>query len=192
LEFLLPQEVINAYKVSYFPMAESADGEIFWHSPEYRAIFDLDNIKLEKSVLKKINKGIFRFSINYDFDFVIKSCANRSKTWINQDIIDTYTDLHNMGYAHSLEVWQDEKICGGLYGVAIGGAFFGESMFNIVSDAAKIAFYFLVAHLISRDFVLLDSQYINDFTRKLGAIEVPKKVYLKLLAEALELDRSFV
>lgn len=173
-------------------MAESADGEIFWHSPEFRAIFDFNSIYLDKTALKKIKKGLFNYSINYDFDYVIKSCANRDKTWINQDIIDTYTELHRMGYAHSVEVWNEGKICGGLYGVAIGGAFFGESMFNLISDASKAAFYFLIAHLINRDFVLLDSQYINDFTRKLGAIEVPKRVYQKLLYEAIELDRSFV
>lgn len=173
-------------------MAESADGEIFWHSPKFRAIFDLNHIKLDKNVLKKINKGMFHYTINHDFDYVIKSCANRDQTWISQNIIDTYNVLNRMGYAHSIEVWKDERICGGLYGVAIGGAFFGESMFNLISDAAKAAFYFLIAHLISRDFVLLDSQYINDFTKKLGAFEVPKRVYLKMLSEAIELDRSFV
>lgn len=189
---MLPEEVINAYKVSYFPMAESADGEIFWHSPDFRAVFDFNRINVEKNVLKKIKKGMFNFTINYDFDFVINSCANRNRTWINPDIIYTYNELHKMGYAHSIEVWNEGQICGGLYGVAIGGAFFGESMFNFISDAAKVAFYFLVAQLINKEFVLLDSQYINDFTKKLGAIEIPKRVYQKLLAEAIELERSFV
>lgn len=173
-------------------MADIEDGAIFWYSPEVRAIFDLDKINFDKSTLKKIKKGTFSFSINKDFDFVIRSCSNRSNTWISEEIIDIYTELHNMGYAHSVEVWSEGSICGGLYGVAIGGAFFGESMFNLISDAAKAAFYFLAAHLKYQGFILLDSQYINPFTKQLGAFEIPKQEYLELLEEAIELDRTFV
>ncbi len=192
MELLLPEEVLEAYKLSYFPMAESKEGEIFWHSPEMRAIFDINSIDYDKNVVKKIKKGVFGFTINHDFDFVINSCADRSTTWINNDIIDTYNELHRMGYAHSIEVWHNNEVCGGLYGLAIGGAFFGESMFNTISDASKAAFYYLINHLIAQNFVLLDSQYINDFTKKLGAFEIPKKEYQKLLAKALDLDRWFV
>ncbi len=183
--------VLKAYQEGYFPMAESRYGEIYWHSPDPRAIFPLAQIVVPKDIKKKFKKGIFTFTINKAFEQVILHCANRESTWINDEITDVYNMLHYMGYAHSIETWQDKELVGGLYGVAIGGAFFGESMFNTVSDASKMAFYLLVPHLISKGFMLLDSQYMNPFTKQLGAINIPRDMYLMLLDEALKLDCSF-
>ena len=183
--------VLRAYREGYFPMAESRYGEIYWHSPDPRAIFPLAQITVPKDIRKKFKKGIFHFTINKQFDMVIRNCAARNSTWISNEIIDVYNMLHYLGYAHSIETWQDEQLVGGLYGVAIGGAFFGESMFNTVSDASKMAFYLLVPHLISKGFILLDSQYMNPFTRQLGAVDIPREMYMLLLEEALKLDCSF-
>ncbi len=173
-------------------MADSESGEIYMHSPEMRAIFPIYDLKTPKNIIKLAKKKIFRCTINNDFEFVIKQCANRKITWINDVIIQSYINLHKIKYAHSVETWKDNEIVGGLYGVAIGGAFFGESMFNTVSDASKFAFYFLVEYLKRRGFLLLDSQYINKFTEELGAIEVPKVIYLKILDKAINLPCTFV
>lgn len=172
-------------------MYEDEVDEILWHCPDPRAIFILEQVQFDKKVVKKINKGLFNFTINNNFDFVIRQCANREITWINEDIIECYNQLNEMGFAHSIEVWNNNNIVGGLYGVAIGGAFFGESMFNTVTDAAKAAFYFLINHLKSHKFKLLDSQYINKFTEQLGAVEIPNNEYMLLLRKALKLERIF-
>jgi leucyl/phenylalanyl-tRNA--protein transferase len=192
IELFNPDIVIHAYREGYFPMADSKDGDIFWHSPDPRAIFDIRNIILQKSLRNKLYKGHFKFSINYDFPYIIKKCAERNETWINDEIIDTYIELHKMGAAHSIETWQNNQLVGGLYGVSIGGAFFGESMFNTVSDASKAAFYYLTQHLVNQGFTLLDSQYINNFTKQLGAFEIDKELYLILLKTSINLNRSFI
>lgn len=173
-------------------MADSETGEIYMHSPEMRAIFPIYNIKTPKNIIKLARKKVFKCTINYDFELVIRECANRKLTWINDVIINSYVNLHKLKYAHSIETWQADRIVGGLYGVSIGGAFFGESMFNLVSDASKFAFYYLVEYLRTRGFLLLDSQYINKFTQELGAIEVPREIYLKLLEKAVNFSCSFV
>lgn len=191
-DLLTPEFLLEAYKSSYFPMAESRTGEIYMHSPEMRAIFPIYDIKTPKNIIKLAKKKIFRCTINYDFELVIRECARRKITWINDVIIESYINLYKAKHAHSIETWKDNEIVGGLYGVSIGGAFFGESMFNKVSDASKFAFYFLVEYLRSRGFLLLDSQYINEFTQNLGAIEVPKVIYLKILEKAINLPCSFV
>lgn len=183
-----PKIVVEAYRNGYFPMATGKDGEIYWHSPDPRAIFPLKNPKMPKKLRNKIINKQFTFTINYDFPYVIKKCSDRRETWINDDIIKTYIKIHKMGYANSVEAWKDGEIVGGLYGVTIKGAFFGESMFNDISDAAKAAFYFLVDNMKHNNFLLLDSQYINPFTRKLGAVEIPKELYFQLLNKALALD----
>jgi leucyl/phenylalanyl-tRNA--protein transferase len=185
-----PHFVVEAYRKGYFPMAEDRYGEVYWHSPDPRAIIPLQNVKIPKSLNKKIKRGDFTFTINYDFPYVIEKCADRSITWINDEIIDTYTHIHEMGYANSVETWHDGEITGGLYGVTIGGAFFGESMFNDVTDAAKAAFYYLTERLKLNRFMLLDSQYINPFTAQLGAVEIPKQLYMTLLRRAISLDRK--
>ena len=166
--------------------------EIQWHIPEQRAIFDLRNIRIPRSVRQLFNKKIYRFSIDTAFEEVIRGCADcREDTWINDDIIEQYINLHKDGYAHSVEVWRDGYLMGGLYGVQIGGAFFGESMFSVASNVTKLAFYYLCGILIRNRFKLLDSQYINDFTRQLGAIEIPHEEYIKILEEAVNINCEF-
>lgn len=192
MDLLTPEILIRAYSQGFFPMAAYKYGEIYWHSPEERAIFPLDSIKISRSMKQLLNKGTFKFTINYNFEKVIRHCAEREDTWISDEIVESYIDLHKSGFAHSLEVWKDDKICGGLYGVAIGGAFFGESMYNEVPNAAKAGFYFLVAHLLRQGFILLDSQYLNDFTAQLGAIEIPREEYLALLQKAIMMESSQV
>ena len=191
-DILCPDLLLRAYEQGYFPMADGVTGKIYWHSPNPRAIFPLERIKMPRSIRQFIRKFGVRFEVNRDFEAVINYCANRSYTWISQEIIDAYIDLHKLGYAHSVETYIDGKLVGGLYGVAIGGAFFGESMFNIVSNGSKAAFYYLVARLRERGYILLDSQYMNDFTKSLGAIEIHEILYFKLLKRALELDCKFV
>ncbi len=188
---LFSEVVIQAYSEGYFPMAESADGEIYWHSPDPRAIIPLGDIKIPRSMRQVIKKRDFDFTFNNNFEFVIRKCADREETWINEEIIQTYVDLNSHGYAQSVETWQDGQIVGGLYGVSIGGAFFGESMFNLVSDSSKAAYYALTNRLNERGFALLDTQYINPHTEMLGAIEVSRGHYLMLLKKAIKLHCKF-
>lgn len=191
--FIFPEIVIKAYRQGYFPMANHKYGDIYWHCPDPRAIIKLDNTKdLPRSLKQSIRKYNYKNTINKNFSFVIEKCSDRNETWISDEIIQTYTDLHEMGYAHSIETWFDGKIVGGLYGVSIGAAFFGESMFALKTDASKTAFFFLIEHLKRKNFILLDSQYINDFTRSLGTIEVPLDKYFVLLRRAINLPISFV
>ncbi|HRS02683.1 MAG TPA: leucyl/phenylalanyl-tRNA--protein transferase, partial [Bacteroidota bacterium] len=141
--------------------------------------------KIPRSIRKIQNQNIYNYKIDTNFEAVIQNCANRKNTWINDEIIEIYTQLFYMGYAHSVETYRDNNLVGGLYGVAIGGAFFGESMFNLESNTAKLAFYKLIEILQKNNFSLLDSQYLNPFTYSLGAIEVPKKVFLSYLDKAI-------
>lgn len=166
-------------------MAESRYGEIYWHSPDPRAVFILDNLKTPRSMKQLLSKNIFSISVNTCFDEVINQCAARENTWINDEIIEVYSELHRLGFAHSVETFKDGILVGGLYGIAIGGAFFGESMFNLESNASKAAFYYLTSRLKSHGFELLDSQYINDFTEQLGAVEYDRAEYMKMLEKAL-------
>lgn len=158
--------------------------EIYWHSPQYRAVFPLQDLDFSKS-LKNCFKGTFSIKFNTAFEQVIKACAHRADTWITEPIIDTYIQLHIQGYAHSVETYVDETLVGGLYGVSIGSAFFGESMFSSLNDASKVAFYGLVQQLRLKNYTLLDSQYLNDFTEQLGAGEINRSEYLSLLSKAL-------
>ena len=172
-------------------MAESKDGDIYWHSPDPRAIFPFTALKIPRCLRQSIRKNNFTFTVNNDFTKVIEACSDREDTWISENVIELYRDLHKQGYAHSVETRSNGKLVGGLYGVAIGGAFFGESMFMKTTDSSKAAFYFLIERLKSRRFVLLDSQYLNRHTENLGAVEIPKGLYLGMLSEAIELRRKF-
>lgn len=180
-----PDIILMGYQRGFFPMGEERDGEVYWHRPELRAIIPLDAVRIPKSVRKELEKGLLRTTINEDFSTVILRCSQRDQTWITQEIIDAYTELHTMGFAHSVETWIGDELVGGLYGVAINAAFFGESMFSLRSNASKVAFARLVDHLIDTHFALLDTQYINDFTASLGAIEIPDVEYIDRLQEAL-------
>ncbi len=187
-----PEILLKAYMDGYFPMAESREGELYWHFPNPRAIFDIYNTRIHRSTRALQKKGEFEFSVNKQFRNVITQCALRDDTWISDEIIDIYTDLHKRGFAHSVEVYNKQgDLVGGLYGVAIGGAFFGESMFNLVPNAAKLAFAFLLERLKHHKFLLLDSQYINDFTEQLGAFNISADEYIRLLKIATNIVTEF-
>ncbi len=188
---LLPEVLLLAYRNGYFPMADPDLGRILWHRPDPRGIIPLDRVRISRSLRKEIASGRFTVTVNTDFSAVIRACAERDETWINDEIIDAYEHLHELGHAHSLEAWHHGQLVGGLYGVAIGGAFFGESMFSAASNASKVAFAHLVARLNNHGFRLLDTQYVNDFTASLGAIEIPDVVYHMLLADALQAPCTF-
>jgi leucyl/phenylalanyl-tRNA--protein transferase len=188
---LTPELILLAYQHGYFPMAEPSTGEISFYSPDPRAIIPLDGVRIPRSLRQTIRKGIYEIRINTAFEAVIRGCADRPNSWISEELIAAYTELHSMGFAHSVEAWHNGCLVGGLYGVALGGAFFGESMFTRMRDASKVAFVALVERLRARGFVLLDAQYINPHTQRLGAIEIPRTEYLRRLWEALRLRCCF-
>lgn len=184
-----PLILLEAYSMGIFPMAESANGEIQWHLPKRRGIIPLDDrFTVPSNLRRKYNKKPFKLTINQAFPEVINSCRELriGETWINQEIIESYIGLHRLGYAHSFEAWQDEELVGGLYGIAFGKAFFGESMFSRVTDASKICLVFLVDHLRQNQFQLLDSQYLNPHLVQFGAYEITSSEYQSLLDKALE------
>jgi leucyl/phenylalanyl-tRNA--protein transferase len=172
-------------------MAESKNGKIYWHSPDPRAIIPLNSVKPPRSIRQTEKHNGFSYTTDKVFSEVILHCSERTDTWISDEIIESYFNLHKNGFAHSVETWMDGELVGGLYGVSIGAAFFGESMFSDVSGASKAAFYNLVDRLLEKNFVLLDTQYLNDHTLLLGAIEIPKSAYLKILKTAINLPCSF-
>jgi leucyl/phenylalanyl-tRNA--protein transferase len=188
---LLPEVVVMGYRQGFFPMGDPESGQVFWHRPDPRAIIPLDAVRISRSLRQTLRKDTYRTTINASFDTVILRCSERSDTWITDDILSTYSQLHYMGYAHSIETWHGSELAGGLYGVAINGAFFGESMFSHRPDASKVAFVRLVQHLSARGFTLLDTQYINEFTASLGAIEIPDSLYQQQLTVALASTTSF-
>jgi leucyl/phenylalanyl-tRNA--protein transferase len=191
MNILTPELLIMAYQQGYFPMAEP-DGEMYWHSPDPRAIIPLDGVRITKSLRKTIAKGIYETRIDTAFQEVVINCAEREETWISDEIIDAYTRLHELGFAHSVEAWHEDRLVGGLYGVSMGGAFFGESMFAQMTDSSKVAFVRLVEHLRQQRFILLDSQYLNAHIASFGGIEISRNEYLSRLAVATRLPCSFI
>jgi len=192
LKIIDPEFLLSAYASGYFPMAESRQGEIRWHSPDPRAIIPLDKLKISRSLRQIIKKHIFDVRLNTAFEPVIRCCAERKDTWISEEIVQSYLQLHQLGYAHSVETWKDDALVGGLYGVALGAVFFGESMFSEVRDASKVALVHLVDRLNAKKFELLDTQLITPHLIRLGAIEIPRKTYLNLLNKAVRKKRSFL
>lgn len=195
---MIPSDLlVSAYATGWFPMAVD-DGEIRWYSPDPRGIIPLDTFHVPRRLARVLRSGAFRIEIDRDFDGVIRACAEAERdaedpgTWISGDIIESYRALHDAGLAHSIEAWQDDTLAGGLYGVAIGGAFFGESMFHRVNDSSKVALAGLVAHMRARGFRLLDIQWVTDHLEQFGAMEIPRRSYLRLLEEALGLAVEFV
>jgi len=186
-----PNLLVQGYRLGVFPMAME-DDSIGWFSPDPRAIMPLDGFHVPHALRRVAGKKLFEIKIDNRFGEVIRACAKRKDTWINQEIIESYERLHQLGHAHSVEAWSKNKLAGGLYGVAVGGAFFGESMFHRVSDASKIALVALVEHLRARKFALLDTQWLTPHLRQFGAIEISRDHYLRLLARAVELPRKFV
>ncbi|MBB4273967.1 leucyl/phenylalanyl-tRNA--protein transferase [Rhizobium mongolense] len=188
---ITPEILLRAYSIGLFPMAESADDpEIFWVEPELRGVLPLDNFHVSKSLAKTIRRQPFDIRFDHDFDAVIAACAeatsDRPSTWINHTIRSLYSTLHRMGHAHSVEAWHDDQLVGGLYGVSLGSAFFGESMFSRRTDASKICLVHLVARLSDRDFTLLDTQFTTEHLKTFGAIDVPKDDYAVMLAAAMD------
>ena len=187
-----PDFILAAYCSGYFPMAETLTGRISWYSPDPRAILPLSGFRVSRSLRQKLRKDMFDVRINTAFREVIAACAGRSETWISPEIIRAYTALHDMGFAHSVEAWHEGRLAGGLYGLAIAGAFFGESMFTRETDASKVALVHLVERLRARDFVLLDTQFVNEHVRQFGACEIPRPEYLEMLAGALSAKTTFL
>lgn len=183
--------LLNAYRCGIFPMAESKEGAIHWYEPKQRAIVPLDGLKISRSLRHSLNSNVFAVKFNSAFETVIRRCADREETWISEEIIQSYCELQRRGFAYSVETWHGEELAGGLYGVALGGAFFGESMFSRMRDASKVALVSLVRRLVERQFVLLDAQFMTPHLESLGAVEIPQREYLKMLRRALLLQRSF-
>lgn len=173
-------------------MAETAqDTSIFWVDPERRGIIPLDGFHVSKSLRKRLLSGKYEFSVNTCFEFILDACANRDETWINTAIRIRYNALHEMGFAHSVEVWRNGDLVGGLYGVCIGGAFFGESMFSRKTDGSKLALVALVARLNVGGFTLLDTQFLTDHLATMGGIEIPRDEFHDQLAKALDVEPDF-
>lgn len=189
--YLAPDRLLTAYASGIFPMADE-DGEIRWLAPDPRAILEFDSLSVSRSLRTLIGRGVYEVTLNREFSAVIAACADRDEgTWISAQMQEAYRTLHFLGFAHSMESWKDGELAGGLYGVAIGGAFFGESMFHRVSNASKVAFVELVGRLRERGFALLDVQFVTDHLRSLGATEIPKAIYDERLQEAVRLPCSF-
>src|SRR5215470_17510353 len=176
---ITPQVLLKAYACGIFPMAESAeDNALYWIEPERRGILPLDRVHVPKRLARTIRKGGFEVCIDRHFEEVIEGCAagrpGRRSTWINGRIRSLYRDLFGLGHCHTVEVWSEDRLVGGLYGVALGGAFFGESMFSYVRDASKIALVHLAARLVHGGFTLLDTQFVTDHLRQFGTLEVDR------------------
>lgn len=189
-------EVIRAYLHGYFPMADPDDGKVYWCQPHRRAIVSLHTYKPSRVVRSLVKKGTFEICFNRDFNKVIRSCAapreEEAQTWISEEIIAIYIKLHEQGFAHSVECYCGDELAGGLYGLAIGGAFFGESMFYNVSNASKVAFDELVRHIRNKGYELLDAQIMNPHLEHLGAVEVDHVEYMRLLEQALQKKIRFI
>lgn len=187
---ITPEILLRAYSIGLFPMAEAADDpEIFWVDPEMRGILPLDAFHVSKSLQKTVRKKPFDIRFDTDFEGVIALCAqpadDRPSTWINETIRKLYRELHHMGHAHSVEAYDGDELVGGLYGVSLGAAFFGESMFSRRTDASKICLVHLVERMKAKGFVLLDTQFTTEHLKTFGAIDVPKDDYLKLMHAAV-------
>lgn len=185
---LTPELLLLAYREGIFPMAEGRDDpEVFWVDPLRRGVIPLEGFHVSRSLARTVRRGRFRATIDEAFEAVVEGCAAREETWINGAIFELYAELHRRGHAHSVEVWEGEALVGGCYGVALGGAFFGESMFSRATDASKVALAVLVERLRSGGFKLLDTQFLTPHLASLGAVEVTRAEYRRRLAAALPL-----
>jgi leucyl/phenylalanyl-tRNA---protein transferase len=194
---LTPDLLLRAYTIGLFPMAETAeDPELFWVDPERRGVIPLEAFHVPRSLRKVVRRGQFEVRVDSDFLGVLDGCAEisskRRATWINSEIVRLYGDLHRRGFAHSIECWREGRMVGGLYGVALGGAFFGESMFSRETDASKVALVHLVVRLIRGGFTLLDTQFVTPHLAKFGAVEITRASYRRQLARAIEVSARFL
>lgn len=182
-----PQLLLQGYASGIFPMADDRDsGEIYWVEPNVRAVIPLDGFRCSRSLRRTLCSSRFSVTLDRDFAATIEACADRDETWINRPIERTMIALHSAGFAHSVEVWRDDALVGGLYGVKLGAAFFGESMFSRATDSSKVALAWLVARLKAGNFQLLDCQFMTDHLASLGAIAIPRADYVALLSAAVE------
>ncbi|WP_264665372.1 leucyl/phenylalanyl-tRNA--protein transferase [Azospirillum fermentarium] len=188
--------LLRAYAAGIFPMAESADSPgLYWFDPEQRGVMPLDGFHVPRRLRRTVRQGRFEMRFDHDFTGVMQGCAaitgTRTNTWINRDILQLYTDLHTRGHAHSVECWRDGRLVGGLYGVSLGGAFFGESMFSRETDASKVALVHLVARLRAGGYSLLDAQFVTEHLSRFGAVEIPRAEYRRRLAAAQRVQGNF-
>jgi leucyl/phenylalanyl-tRNA--protein transferase len=193
---LTPNLLLRAYAHGLFPMAEHRDDpELFWVDPELRGVLPLDGFHLPHRLARTVRQGRLQVAVDRDFEATIRACAEpgptRADTWINDEIVALYAELHRLGYAHSVECRQENELVGGLYGISLGAAFFGESMFSRVTDASKVALVHLVARLRVGHYRLLDTQFITAHLMRFGTVEIPRKRYRALLADALQHDADF-
>ena len=181
-----PELLLRAYSIGVFPMSDSRDAEdVFWVEPRRRAIIPIEDFRPSRSLRKTLRSGRFAVTRDRAFAEVVRACAEREETWINPEIEESYNHLHRLGHAHSIECWREELLVGGLYGVRLGAAFFGESMFSLERDSSKVALSWLVARLRVGGFTLLDCQFMTRHLRSLGAVEIDQRDYVELLSAAL-------
>ena len=185
-----PEILLQGYRLGVFPMAMD-DGSIEWFSPDPRGILPLDRFHVPHGLARVLRKGAFEVRIDTAFAEVMHRCADRDETWINGEIIASYTRLNRLGYAHSVETWKDGRLAGGLYGVALGGAFFGESMFHEETDASKVALAALVERMRAHGFMLLDMQWLTPHLATFGGTEISRRQYMHLLGRAVALSCDF-
>lgn len=182
---ITPDLLMQGYAMGIFPMSEHRDDpEIFWVDPKHRGIFPLEQFHISRSLAKALRRADYTVTLNRDFAGVLDACADRPDTWINSKIRSLYIALHDRGEAHSIEVWRDEALIGGVYGVTLGSAFFGESMFSHATSGSKIALAYLMRHLSNCGFTLFDTQFLTDHLASLGAIEIPRADYQYMLKQA--------
>lgn len=190
---LTPDLLLSAYQQGVFPMSETRDSpDVFWVDPRHRGVIPINKFHISSSLRRSILRETFQIGVNTTFADVVRGCANREETWINDTIFELYLELHKAGFAHCVDVWKDGNLVGGVYGVTIGGAFFGESMFSTETNASKTALAYLVDRLKLAGFVLFDTQFITDHLASLGAQEIPRKSYHQQLKEALRLEADFL
>ncbi|WP_093423217.1 leucyl/phenylalanyl-tRNA--protein transferase [Tranquillimonas alkanivorans] len=191
-QVITPRMLLSAYAQGVFPMAESRDDpEIFWVDPRYRGIIPLDGFRISRSLRRKIRREPFRVTFDSDFAGVVDGCADRDETWINVTILELYEALFAAGHAHSVELWEDDLLVGGVYGVTLGAAFFGESMFSRRTDASKIALAYLLDRLRAGGFTLFDTQFLTPHLASLGAVEIRRSEYHARLERAIGQEASF-
>lgn len=188
---LTPKLLYTAYSQGYFPMPDEQTGDIFWYRPDPRAIIPLDGFHVSRSLRRTIKRQIFKITYNQAFLEVMEGCSERAVTWINEEIKYAYLQLFKIGAAKSIEVWFEDQLVGGVYGVSFGGAFFAESMFHRATDASKVALYYLVQKLKERKFELLECQFLTEHLKSLGAVEIPDYEYAQRLERAIQKDVYF-
>ena len=190
---LTPEGIELAYRHGIFPMADERSGEVLWFRPDPRAVIPLDGFHVSRSLARTLRRGRFEVRVDTAFETVMRGCADRPEgSWISERFVEVYGALHRAGKAHSLEAWRDRRLVGGVYGLALGGAFMAESMFHRETDASKVSLAALVGRLSERGFTVLDVQYMTPHLESLGAVEITRREYERRLERALALDRTFV